>query len=96
GVRALAAAVEQALRQMAGEVGALAQRVVTLEGQPVAGGPVARPVEKPSPFAARRQMSAPEAADRYRALASLAGDVTDPQAQVAIAAELIRLQQHVE
>lgn len=96
GVRALAATVEQALRQMAGEVGALAQRVVTLEGQPVAGGPVARPVEKPSPFAARRQMSAPEAADRYRALASLAGDVTDPQAQVAIAAELIRLQQHVE
>ena len=96
GVRALAATIEAALRQMAGEVGALAQRVVTLESQPVAGGPVARPVEKPSPFAARGQMSAPEAAERYRALASLAGDVTDPQAQVAIAAELIRLQQHVE
>ena len=96
GVRALATTIEAALRQMAGEVGGLAQRVVTLESQPVAGGPVARPVEKPSPFAARRQMGAPEASERYRALASLAGDVTDPQAQVAIAAELIRLQQHVE
>ena len=96
GVRALAAAIEAALGKMAGEVGGIAQRVAALESQPVAGGPVARPAEKPSPFAARNQMSAPEAAERYRALASLAGDVTDPHAQVAIAAELIRLQQQVE
>ena len=96
GVRALAATLELALRQMTGEVGALAQRMVAIESQPIAGGPVARPVEKPSPFAPLRQMGAPEAAERYRALASLAGDVTDPQAQVAIAAELIRLQGQVE
>ena len=96
GIQALAGTIEVAVRQMAGEVGGLARRVAAIESQPVAGGPVARPVEKTSPFAARGQMSAPEAAERYRALASLAGDVTDPQAQVAIAAELIRLQQHVE
>jgi hypothetical protein len=29
--------------------------------------------------------------DRYRALESLAGEVGDPQVQVAIAAELIRM-----
>src|SRR6185312_1674009 len=59
GVQAMAAAVEQATRQMAGGGGVVARRVGALESQPVAGGPVARPVEKPSPFAARHQMSAP-------------------------------------
>jgi hypothetical protein len=93
GVRALAATIEASLRHMAGEVGGLGRRVAALESQPLAGGPVARPMEKSSAFAARGLMEAPTAAEQSRALESLAGRISDPQAQVAIAAELIRLQQ---
>jgi hypothetical protein len=42
---------------------------------------------------ARGQIVAPAAREKYHALESLAGEVRDPQVQVAIAAELIRLQQ---
>ena len=41
-------------------------------------------------------MGAFTTSDNYRALESLAGEVRDPQALVAIAAELIRLQQRGE
>jgi phage head maturation protease len=93
GVRALAATIEASLRHMAGEVGGLGRRVAALESQPLTGGPVARPMEKSSAFAARGLMEAPTAAEQSRALESLAGRISDPQAQVAVAAELIRLQQ---
>ncbi|HEU4784181.1 MAG TPA: hypothetical protein VFS83_12640 [Ktedonobacterales bacterium] len=93
GVRALAAAIEASLRQMSGEVGGLSRRVTALESQPLAGGPAARPVDKSSALTARGQMGTPMATDKYRALESLAGEVRDPQVQVAIAAELIRMQQ---
>ena len=93
GVRALAATIEASLRHMAGEVGGLGRRVAALESQPLAGGPVARPMEKSSAFAARGLLEAPTAAEQSRALESLAGRISDPLAQVAIAAELIRLQQ---
>lgn len=93
GVRALAATIEASLRQMAGEVGGLNRRVVALESQPLAGGSAARPVDKSAALTARGQMGSPLATDKYRALESLAGEVRDPQVQVAIAAELIRMQQ---
>lgn len=93
GVRALAATIEVSMRQMAGEVGGLNRRVTALESQPLAGGPAARPVDKSSALTARGQMGTPMATDKYRALESLAGEVRDPQVQVAIAAELIRMQQ---
>ncbi|HEY7342225.1 MAG TPA: hypothetical protein VH591_15215 [Ktedonobacterales bacterium] len=96
GVRALAATIEASVRRMAGEVGGLNQRVTALERQPLAGGPAARPVDKSSALAARGQMGTPLATDKYRALESLAGEVRDPQVQVAIAAELIRMQQKGE
>ena len=96
GVRALAATIEASLRQMAGEVGGLNRRVTVLESQPLAGGPAARPVEKSSALAARGHLGTPAAREKYLALESLAGEVRDPQVQVAIAAELIRLQQRSE
>lgn len=96
GVRALAATIEVAWRQMADEVGGLSRRVVALESQPLSGGPVARPVEKSSALAARGLTEAPTATEQYRALESLAGRVSNPQAQVAIAAELIKMRQQGE
>jgi phage head maturation protease len=96
GVRALAATIEVALQQMAGEVGGLSRRMAALESQPLAGGPVARPMEKASAFAPRGMAESPTAADQYRALESLAGKLSNPQAQVAVAAEMIRMQQQGE
>ncbi|HKW21291.1 MAG TPA: hypothetical protein VJO13_07950 [Ktedonobacterales bacterium] len=96
GVRALAAAIEASLQQMAGEVGGLNRRVVALESQPLAGGPAARPVDKSSALSARGQIGMPTAREKFHALESLGGEVRDPQVQVAIAAELIRLQQRGE
>ena len=96
GVRALAATIEASMRQMAGEVGGLNRRVTVLESQPLAGGPAARPVEKSSALAARGHLGTPAAREKYLALESLGGEVRDPQVQVAIAAELIRLQQRSE
>jgi hypothetical protein len=96
GVRALAATIEASMRQVASEVGGLNRRVTALESQPLAGGPSARPVDKSSALMARGQMGAPTAREKYHALESLAGEVFDPQVQVAIAAELIRLQQRGE
>ncbi len=95
-MRALAMTIEASLQQMAGEVGGLNRRVMALESQPLAGGPAARPVDKSSALTARGQMGASTAREKYRALESLAGEVFDPQVQVAIAAELIRLQQRGE
>jgi len=68
----------------------LRARVTRLEAQPVPGGPAARAVEK-------TLLGAPAAAApvevEYRALEALAGRLRDPQAQLAVAAEMIRLQQ---
>jgi hypothetical protein len=96
GVRALATTIEAALQQMAGEVGGLSRWVASLESQPLTGGPVARPMEKASAFAPRGVAESPTAAEQYRALESLAGKLRDPQAQVAVAAELIRMRQQGE
>lgn len=91
-VRALRDTLDATAQRMAGEVGGLSRRVVALESQPLAGGPAARPVEKSSALAGRGPTGPVTTAEQYRALESLAGRVQDPQAQVALATELIRLQ----
>jgi phage head maturation protease len=83
---------EAASAEAARVVNELRARVARLEAQPVPGGPAARAVEKTllgAPVAA-----AEGAADvEYRTLEALAGRLRDPQAQLAVAAEMIRLQQ---
>ncbi len=74
----------------------LRARVARLEAQPVAGGPAARAVEKTlggATLAADGVLGAHEAGAEFRALEALAGRLRDPQAQLAVAAEMIRLQQ---
>ncbi len=77
---------------MASTVGDLRLRLDALEAQPLPGGPAARPVEKSLALSARAAGGI-SAAEQIRALESLAGRLNDPQAQIAVAAELIRLQQ---
>ena len=83
---------EAASVEAARVVDELRARVARLEAQPVPGGPAARAVEKTllgAPVAA-----AEGAADvEYRTLEALAGRLRDPQAQLAVAAEMIHLQQ---
>jgi hypothetical protein len=69
----------------------LRARVARLEAQPVPGGPAARAVEK-TLLGAPAAAAAPAEVE-YRALEALAGRLRDPQAQLAVAAEMIRLQQ---
>jgi len=89
-VREMHTLLRAAVSQMAGTVGDLRSRLDALERQPVPGGPAARPVEKPGILAAG---SGVQAAEQARALESLAGRISDPQAQIAVAAEIIRLRQ---
>jgi hypothetical protein len=74
----------------------LRARVARLEAQPVAGGPAARAVEKTlggAALAVDGGIGAHEPGAEFRALEALAGRLRDPQAQLAVAAEMIRLQQ---
>jgi hypothetical protein len=86
----------------------LRARVARLEAQPAAGGPVARPVEKTlggvggasggahEPGYATGYATGYAPGAEFRALEALAGRLRDPQAQLAVAAEMIRLQQRGE
>jgi hypothetical protein len=67
------------------------QRLARIEAQPQAGGPVYRSADKATPLTPAAGSSS--TADQLRALGGLAGRIADPQAQVAVAAEMIRLQQ---
>jgi hypothetical protein len=79
------------------EVAALRARVEQLEAQPPPGGPAARAVEKTLaalPLDGSGLYGAPPVgAESLSALEALAGRLRDPQAQMAVAAEMIRLQQ---
>lgn len=86
--RSLAQASDSDDGQAARVVEELRARVARLEAQPIAGGPAARPVEK-----TLGGYGALAAGDEVRALEALAGRLRDPQAQLAVAAEMIRLQQ---
>ncbi len=84
-------AVEGVYRRLAGQLGDIEARLARIEAQPMPGGPVLRTADKVSPLAPHG--GTPGAHEQYRALEALAGRLTDPQAQVAVAAEMIRLQQ---
>ncbi|WIG60482.1 MAG: hypothetical protein OJF49_003230 [Ktedonobacterales bacterium] len=89
-------AVEAQTRIMAAALGDLKERLARIEAQPQAGGPVLRAAEKSTalhPNGTAGTQGAPGAGEQIRALEALAGRVTDPQIQVALAAEMIRLQQ---
>jgi hypothetical protein len=68
------------------------QRLERIEAQPQSGGPVLRVADRTSALAAS-QSGATSTAEQIRSLETLAGRIADPQAQVAVAAEMIRLQQ---
>lgn len=83
---------DEADGQAARVVEELRARVERLEAQPIASGPAARPVEKTlGGYGA--VVAGLAAGDEVRALEALAGRLRDPQAQLAVAAEMIRLQQ---
>ena len=98
-------ALDEALRETLGGMGAtldtalgdLRARLERIEAQPLPGGPALRAVEKShalgaSPPASPTSGTDPATpAEQYRALEALAGKLSDPQAQIAVAAELIRL-----
>jgi hypothetical protein len=75
--------------QAARVVEELRARVARLEAQPAPGGPAARAVAVEKTLGP----GATAPADEFRALEALAGRLRDPQAQLAVAAEMIRLQQ---
>jgi len=79
------------VREAARVVEELRERVARLEAQPAPGGPAARAVAVEKPLG----VGAFGPADEFRALEALAGRLRDPQAQLAVAAEMIRLQQRV-
>ncbi|HEX6799187.1 MAG TPA: hypothetical protein VF116_15875 [Ktedonobacterales bacterium] len=96
-VRALGDALHAAMGGMGAtldtSLGDLRTRLERIEAQPLPGGPALRAVEKSHALApAVASHAAPVSpAEQYRALEALAGKLSDPQAQIAVAAELIRL-----
>jgi len=76
---------------VAGTLERIEQRVAVIEAQPLPGGPHLRVAEKTH---ALRPAGEPGAiGEQLRALEGLAGRLSDPQAQLAVATEMIRLQQ---
>lgn len=76
---------------MTASFSALEERLARIEAQPQTGGPILRAADKSTPLTPNGSQST--AAQRIEALEGLAGRLRDPQAQVAVAAEMIRLQQ---
>ena len=96
-VRALDNSLHAALGSMGTTLdttlGDLRARLERIEAQPLPGGPALRAVEKAHAFAPAiaAECAPATSAEQYRALEALAGKLSDPQAQIAVAAELIRL-----
>jgi hypothetical protein len=89
-------AVHEGVGQLGALLGRIEQRVAVIEEQPMPGGPQLRVADKthallPSNVGAHGY--APGASEQLRALEALAGRLNDPQAQIAVATEMIRLQQ---
>src|SRR5579859_4960762 len=92
-VRGLSDILQAAMTRIESTASDLRQRLETLEAQPRTGGPAAFAFDKSLALApSGGALSQPGAAEQRRALESLAGKLTDPRAQIAVAAELIRLQ----
>lgn len=96
-VRALSDTLHAALGGMGTTLettlGDLRARLERIESQPLPGGPALRAVEKSHALAAPgvSDVAPASPAEQYRVLEALAGKLSDPQAQIAVAAELIRL-----
>lgn len=84
-------AVHAGVAQVAATLGQIERRVAAIEAQPMPGGPHLRVAEKT--HALLPQGGRPDAGEQMRALEALAGRLSDPQAQIAVATEMIRLQQ---
>lgn len=78
------------LAHVAGTLEQIERRVATIEEQPLPGGPQLRAAEKTH---ALQPGGAAHVDEQLRALQGLAGRLSDPQAQMAVATEMIRLQQ---
>ncbi|HEV2239049.1 MAG TPA: hypothetical protein VGR57_20500, partial [Ktedonobacterales bacterium] len=89
--RAVAASVERAMAAAQVQLAGIQERLARIEAQPQGGGPQLRAADRATPL--MRSAGAPSAHDQYAALEALGGKLRDPQAQVAVAAEMIRLQQ---
>jgi hypothetical protein len=76
---------------VAGTLDRIERRVATIEAQPLPGGPHLRVAEKTHALRPAGDQSA--IGEQLRALEGLAGRLSDPQAQLVVAAEMIRLQQ---
>ena len=97
-VRTVKVILQAGVNQLSTSLTELRLRVDLLEAQPMPGGPAARAVEKFHALSTDAKSSEAasgtagvSAAEQMRALEALAGRLRDPQAQVAVAAELIRL-----
>ncbi len=88
-VAALGGALDALGRRQAEALGRMAAQIDQIANQPVAAGPVLRPADK-------RLVSAPATAniaERVAALQSFGAGVSDQHTQVALATEILRLQQ---
>jgi hypothetical protein len=74
-------------------LGDLSARLARIEQTPQSGGPVLHAADRGSAFSVGGYAGKPTDNDRYSALESLAGRISDPQVQTAVAAEMIRMQQ---
>lgn len=99
--RAVVAEITRSLQPqyaaLAGSIHDLAERLQRIEQTPQSGGPVLRAADRGSAFHAGAYGAGgagkPTDNERYAALESLAGKISDPQVQTAVAAEMIRMQQ---
>lgn len=94
---AVASAVGGEMRRALDALADLSARVAVMEAQPMpVTGPVLRAAERGTALTPTMLGGASGSASleqRMAALESMAGKISDPQAQVAVAAELVRLQQ---
>jgi hypothetical protein len=79
------------LVQVAGTLEQIERRVAAIEEQPMPGGPQLRAAEKT--HALQPHGSSAALGEQLQALQGLAGRLSDPLAQIAVATEMIRLQQ---
>lgn len=90
------AAVHADVGQFGALLHTIERRVAAIEEQPMPGGPRLRVADKTHallPSGGGAYGGAPAAGEQLRALEALAGRLSDPQAQIAVATEMIRLQQ---
>ena len=85
--------VRAGVDRLADALGEFDRRLAVVEAQPLPGGPHLRVADKTHALAPAGGPGQGDIGERLRALESLAGRLSDPQAQIAIATEMIRLQQ---